>query len=116
MTSWFDFAGCNKPKIDQGGRNKQLEYHTGQLVLFLFGEVCKHTTSMDLLKSSSEELVETSSKESLLGSDDCALANFSFQLQCIKSRGSIKDKSRHVQGVLQALFVACQAWNLVCND
>ena len=41
---------------------------------------------MALLKSyesdecSSQELVETLSKESLLGSDDCALANFSFQL------------------------------------
>ena len=41
---------------------------------------------MDILKSyesdecSSEELVETLSEESLLGSDDCALANFSFQL------------------------------------
>ena len=41
---------------------------------------------MDLLKSyesdecSSPELVGTLSKESLLGSDDCALANFSFQL------------------------------------
>ena len=65
MTSWFDFAGCNKPKIDQGGRDKQLAHSTGQLVLLFFGEVCKHTTSMDLLKNyesdecSSEELVET---------------------------------------------------------
>ena len=78
--------GCNKPKIDQGGRDKQLAYCTGQLVSLLFSEVCKHMTSMGLLKSyasdkcSSEEPVKTLSKESLLGSDDCALANFSFQL------------------------------------
>ena len=81
MTSWFAFAGCNKPKIDQGGRDKQLAYRTGLLVSLWFGEVCKRTTSMDLLKSyeidecSSQELVETS-KESLLGNDDCAVANF----------------------------------------
>ena len=77
MTSWFAFAGCNKPKIDQGGRDKQLAYRTGLLVLLLFGEVCKCATSMDLLKSyeieecSSQELLETLSKESLLGNDDC---------------------------------------------
>ena len=41
---------------------------------------------MDLLKSyeidecSSQELVEMLSKESLLGSDDCAVANFSIRL------------------------------------
>ena len=41
---------------------------------------------MDLLKSyeidecSSQELVEMLSKESLLGSDDCAMANFSIRL------------------------------------
>ena len=46
MTSWFAFAGCNKPKIDQGGRDKQLAYCTGQLVLLLFGEVCKHTEKL----------------------------------------------------------------------
>ena len=65
---------------------------------------------MDLLKSyeidecSSQELVEMLFKESLLGSDDCAVAN-----SIIKSRGSIRDKSRHVQGVLQALVVVFQA-------
>ena len=43
-------------------------------------------TSMDLLKSykieecSSQELVEMLSKESLLGSDDCAVMNFSIRL------------------------------------
>ena len=85
MTSWFDFAGCNKPKIDQRGCDKQLAHRTGQLVSLWFGEICKHTTSKDLLKScdsdkcSSEELVELLSEESLVGSDDCALANFSFQ-------------------------------------
>ena len=42
MTSWFAFAGYNKPKKDQGGRDKQLAYCTGQLVSLLFGEVCKH--------------------------------------------------------------------------
>ena len=68
---------------------------------------------MDLLKSyeidecSSQELVEMLSKESLLGSDDCAVANFSIRLS--NSRGSIRDKSRHMQGVLQALVVVCQA-------
>ena len=68
---------------------------------------------MDLLKSyeidecSSQELVEMLFKESLLGSHDCAVANFSIRL--LKSRGSIRDKSRHVQGVLQALVVVCQA-------
>ena len=76
-------AGCNKPKIDQGSHDKQLAHRTGQLVLLLFGEVCKHMTSMDLLKSyesdkcSSEELVKMLSEESLLGSDECALTNFS---------------------------------------
>ena len=69
MTSWFYFVGCNKPKIDQGSRDKQLVYRTGQLVSLLFSEVCKHTTSMGLLKSyesdecSSEEPVETLSEE-----------------------------------------------------
>ena len=64
MTSWFAFAGCNKPKIDQGGQDKQCAHRTGLLVSLLFGEVCKCTTSMDLLKSyeidecSSQELVE----------------------------------------------------------
>ena len=59
---------------------------TGQLVSLLFSEVCKHTASVGLLKScesdecSSEEPVETLSEECLLGSDDCTLANFSFQL------------------------------------
>ena len=58
---------------------------------------------MGLLKSyesdecSSEEPVETLSEECLLGSDDCTLANFSFQLP--NPPGSIKHKSRHVQGV-----------------
>ena len=86
MTSWFYFAGCNKPKIDQGSRDKQLAYHTGQLVSLLFSEVCKHTASMGLLKSyesdecSSEEPIGTLFEECLLGSDDCALGNFSFQL------------------------------------
>ena len=56
------------------------------MVSLLFGEVCKRTTSMDLLKSyeidecSSQELVEMLSKESLLGSDDCAVVNFSIHL------------------------------------
>ena len=85
MTSWFYFAGCNKPKTDQGIGDKQLAYHTGQLVSLLFSEVCKHTTSIGLLNSyesdecSAEEPVETLSEECLLGSDDCAFANFSFQ-------------------------------------
>ena len=51
MTSRFAFAGCNNPKIDEGVRDKQLAYCTGQLVSLLFGKVCKHTTSIDLLKS-----------------------------------------------------------------
>ena len=86
MTSWFYLAGCNKPKIDQRSGDKQLVYHTGQLVSLLFSEVCKHTTSMGLLNSyqseecSAEERVETLSKECLLGSDECAFVNFSFQL------------------------------------
>ena len=89
MTSWFAFVGCNKPKKNQGGCDKQLAYHTGQLVSLLFGEVCLHTTSMVLLKSyesdecSSEELVKKLSEESLLGSEDCALANFSFQIKIL---------------------------------
>ena len=68
---------------------------------------------MDLLKSyeidecSLQELVEMLFKESLLGSHDCAVAKFFNSI--IKSRGSIRDKSRHVQGVLQALVVVCQA-------
>ena len=59
-----------------------------ELVSLLFSEVCKHSTStcMGLLNSyesdkcSAEELVETLSEECVLGSDDCAFANFSFQL------------------------------------
>ena len=73
MMSWFYFAGCNKPKIDQGSGDNQLAYHTGQLVSFLFNEVCKHPTSIGLLNSyesdecSAEEPVETLSEECLLG-------------------------------------------------
>ena len=102
MTSWFYFAGCNKPKIDQGSPNKQLAHHTGQLVLLLCSEVCKHTASMGLFKShesdecSSEEPVKTLSEECLLGSDDCALAKFSFQLS---NPTGASNKSRHGQGV-----------------
>ena len=87
MTSWFYFAGCNKPKIDQGSGDKQLVYHTGQLVSLLFSEVRKHTTSMGLLNSyqsdecSAEELVETLSEECLLGRHYCAFANFHFNYQ-----------------------------------
>ena len=68
---------------------------------------------MDLLKSyeidecSSQELVEMLSKESLLGSDDCAVANFSIRL--FNPAGASETKSRHIQGVLQALVVVCQA-------
>ena len=86
MTSWFYFPGCKKPKIDQGSGDKQLAYHTGQLVSLLFSEVCKHTTSMGLLNSyesdecSAGEPVKTWSEECFLGSNDCAFANFSFQL------------------------------------
>ena len=67
---------------------------------------------MDLLKGyeieecSSQELAEMLSKESFLGSDDCRDEFFN---SIIKSRGSIRDKSRYVQGVLQALVVVCQA-------
>ena len=69
---------------------------------------------MDLLNSyeieecSSQELVEMLSKESLLGSDDCAVMNFSIRLSN-PAGASLRDKSRHVQGVLQALVVVCQA-------
>ena len=94
MTSWHYFTGCNKRKIDQDSGDKQLVYHTcPELVSLLFSEVCKHTTSMGLLNSyesdecSAEEPVETLSEECLLGSDDCAFANFSFQLS-IPSRAS----------------------------
>ena len=29
VMTWFAFAACNKPKIDQGSRDKQLVYRTG---------------------------------------------------------------------------------------
>ena len=28
VMTWFAFAACNKPKIDQGSRDKQLAYRT----------------------------------------------------------------------------------------
>ena len=57
-----------------------------EVVSLLFSEACKHTTSMGLLNSyesdecSADEPVETLSEECVLGSEDCAFANFSFQL------------------------------------
>ena len=49
VTSWFYFAGCNKPKIEQGVITTCVSYWP--VGFALFSEVCKHMTSLGLLKS-----------------------------------------------------------------